>query len=178
MLSGSLMRETAADLLQLQTLLSDSIERASAFLRESFEMPAHSLSAAQLAAHLDGALTVALATVTARGEPRVSPIGAVFVRASFCVPTVAESARARHLARRPAASLTYYEGIDMAVIAHGAVEVVTTADEQFHAIDAALVQSGRESPTAWGGHAIYLRLVPATMYTYARYPERFGEAEA
>ena len=138
------MRETATDLERLQTLLSESVDRASAFLRESFEMPAHSLSAAQLSAHLDGALTVALATVTARAEPRVSPIGAVFVRASFCVPTVAESARARHLARRPAASLTYYEGIDMAVIAHGDTE--------------------------------NLRLVPATLYTYARYPERFRVA--
>jgi pyridoxine/pyridoxamine 5'-phosphate oxidase len=167
------MRETATDLERLQALLSDSIERASAFLRESFEMPAHSLSAAQLAAHLDGVLTVALATVTARGEPRVSPIGALFVRGAFCVPTVAESARARHLARRPAASLTYYEGIDMAVIAHGEVQVITGTDERFGEIDAALVQAGRESPREWGGHAIYLRLVPATMYTYARYPARF-----
>ncbi|HEX4010411.1 MAG TPA: pyridoxamine 5'-phosphate oxidase family protein [Solirubrobacteraceae bacterium] len=168
------MRETGTDLERLQALLSESIERASAFLRESFEMPAHSLSAAQLAAHLDGALTVALATVTARGEPRVSPIGAVFVRGSFCVPTVAESARARHLARRPAASLTYYEGVDMAVIAHGEVEIITTTDEGFEEIDAALVQSGRESPREWGGHAIYVRLAPATIYTYARHPERFA----
>ncbi len=60
----------------LQTLLDHSITQATPFLRGSFEMPEHSLSAAQ------------------------------------------QSARARHLARRPAASLTYFEGIDVAVIAH------------------------------------------------------------
>jgi hypothetical protein len=75
------MRETAADLQRLQTLLDDSVERASTFLRSSFQMPEHSLSAAQLVAHLQGSLTIALGTVTARGEPRVAPISALFLRA-------------------------------------------------------------------------------------------------
>jgi hypothetical protein len=39
------MRETPADLRRLQALLDDSIQRASPFLRSSFEMPEHSLSA-------------------------------------------------------------------------------------------------------------------------------------
>ena len=115
------MYETRADIAELQRLLDDSIAQAGPFLRSSFEMPEHSLTATQLAAHLTGTVTVALATVTARAEPRVAPINAVFYRGAFHVPTVAEAARARHLARRPAASLTYYEGIDLAVIAHGRV---------------------------------------------------------
>ncbi|MEA2394131.1 MAG: hypothetical protein QOJ82_2022, partial [Solirubrobacteraceae bacterium] len=113
------MRETAADLQRLQALLDDSVARASPFLRSSFQMPERSLSAERLAAHLQGSLTVALATVTARGEPRVAPIAALFLRGSFHVPTVAESARARHVAQRPGVSLTYFEGTDLAVIAHG-----------------------------------------------------------
>jgi hypothetical protein len=40
------MRETAADLERLQALLDDSIERAGPFLRSSFQLPGHSLSAA------------------------------------------------------------------------------------------------------------------------------------
>ena len=72
------MRETAEDLQRLQTLLDDSIDRAGPFPRRSFEMPEHSLSAGQLAGHLQGSFTLALATVTARGEPRVAPIGALF----------------------------------------------------------------------------------------------------
>jgi hypothetical protein len=104
------MRETADDLERLQSVLDRSVERASPFLRRSFEMPERSLSAADLAARLDGLLVVSLATVTAKGEPRVAPIDAVFLRGHFYVPTVAQAARARHLARRPGVSVTYHEG--------------------------------------------------------------------
>jgi hypothetical protein len=171
------MYETPADLRQLQALLDHSITQASPFLRSSFEMPEHSLSAAQLVAHLEGSLTVAVATVTARSEPRVAPIGAFFVRAAFHVPTVAESARARHLTRRPAASLTYYEGIDVAVIAHGQMRAIGETDPAFAEIDGAWIQTGRESPTEWSGSPVYLRMEPATLYTYARYPERIGVSQ-
>src|SRR5262245_16691592 len=103
------MRESAADLQRLQELLDRSIERASPFLRSAFEMPQRSLSAERLVKHLDGGLTVALGTVTAAGEPRVAPIAAFLLRGTFYVPTVAEATRARHLARRPGVSLTYFE---------------------------------------------------------------------
>ena len=96
------MRESAYELEQLQALIDRSIEGAGPFLRSSFQMPEHSLSAAQLAGHLQGSLTVALATTTVRGAPRVAPISALFVRAAFCVPSVAQAARARQLAQRPA----------------------------------------------------------------------------
>ena len=124
------MRETAGDLERLQRLLDDSFERASPFLRSSFQLPERSLDASSLAARLDGSLTVALATVTALGEPRVAPINTFFLGAAFYVPTVAESARARHLASRPTASLTYFERTSLAVIAHGIVEIIPVEHEQ------------------------------------------------
>lgn len=160
------MRETADDLDRLQRLLDDSIERASDFLRRSFQMPERSLSAEQLVARLEGSLSVALATVTAGGEPRVAPINAFFFRASFYVPTVAESARARHLARRPAASLTYYEGTSLAVIAHGQVVIIGAENPAFGELDATQEELGRQSPREWQGHAVYLRLEPSSIYTY------------
>ncbi|HET6869361.1 MAG TPA: pyridoxamine 5'-phosphate oxidase family protein [Solirubrobacteraceae bacterium] len=160
------MRETADDLERLQRLLDDSIERASGFLRSSFQMPERSLDARSLAARLDGSLTVALATVTARGEPRVAPINAFFLRASFYVPTVAESARARHLASRPAASLTYFERTSLAVIAHGNVEIVPAEHPAFDELDEAQVALGHQSPREWRGHAVYLHLEPSRLYTY------------
>jgi hypothetical protein len=167
------VRETAEDVDRLQAVLDDSVERAGAFLRRSFEMPKHSLSAPQLAAHLQGSLTVALATVTARSEPRVAPIGALFLHAWFYVPTVAESARARHLARRPAASLTYYQGTELAVIVHGQAAIIRADDPDFGELDAAQVESGGQSVREWQGHGVYLRLEPATFYTYAREPGRY-----
>jgi hypothetical protein len=113
------VKETPEDLRQLQELLDRSVERAGDFLKSAFQMPDHSLSAGQLVRHLRGVCHVALATTTQRGEPRVAPIHALFYRGRFHVPTVATAARARHVAQRPAVSLTYYEGSDLAVIAHG-----------------------------------------------------------
>ncbi len=167
------MRETAADLKYLQRLLDDSIERASAFLRSSFQMPEHSLSAEQLAAHLQGSLTVALGTVTARGEPRVAPINAFLLRASFYVPTVAEAARARHLARRPSASLTYFEGTDLAVVAHGRAALIDADHDAFTELEATQVECGNQSVREWQGSGVYLHVQPASLFTFARDPDRY-----
>lgn len=71
------MYETSAEIEHLQALLDRSIEQAGAFLRSSFEMPAHSLSARQLVHLWQGLQTVAFATATKKGEPLVAPIGAL-----------------------------------------------------------------------------------------------------
>jgi hypothetical protein len=172
------MRETPTDLERLQGLLDASIEQASPFLRSSFEMPEHSLSAAQLVKHLDGSLTVALGTVTARGEPRVAPIAAFLLRASFYVPTVAESARATHLARRPGVSLTYFEGTDLAVVVHGHASIIAGDDSAFEELDHTQVQCGNQSVHDWQGHGVYLHVQPATVFTYARHPDRYPPSRA
>jgi general stress protein 26 len=169
------MRETRADLQRLQTLIDDSIEGASAFLRSSFGMPEHSLAASQLAAHLQGALTVSLATVTARGEPRVAPINAIFLHGQFYLPTVAEAARSKHVARRPSASLAYYEGTSLAVIAHGSAVIVGDDHADFAEIDSTQTEHA-QSPREWHGTGVYILFKPATLYTYAEEPERYPQA--
>jgi hypothetical protein len=170
------MRESAADLQALQALIDRSIEEAGPFLRSSFQMPEHSLSARQLAGYLQGSLTVALATTTTRREPRVAPINALFVHGAFCVPSVVQAARTRHLLRRPSASLTYYEGNDLAVIAHGRVGLIRDGNAAFEELDALQIAAGRESPRGWSGDGVYLRLEAATLFTYAREPARYGRA--
>lgn len=162
------MHETAEDLRHLQQLLDDSVERATPFLRRSFEMPDRSLSAQQLAGELQGSMTVALATVTARGEPRVAPINALLYRGAFHIPTVAESARARHLAKRPAASVTYFEGTMLAVIVHGDAKIIGEGQPDFASVDDLQMQFRSEGPRDWQGSAVYLRIEPRTIYTYAR----------
>lgn len=162
------MNETSADLKNLQQLLDESVEHATPFLRRSFQMPDRSLSAQQLSDQLQGSLTVALATVTARGEPRVAPINALFHRGRFHIPTVAESARARHLAKRPGASVTYFEGNSLAVIVHGTATSIHEDQPEFGPVDELQMKFRSESPRDWQGHAIYLRIEPRTMYTYAR----------
>jgi Pyridoxamine 5'-phosphate oxidase len=162
------MRESPGDLEQLQALIDRSIAGAGPFLRNAFEMPERSLSAEQLVDRLQGSLTVALATTTARGEPRVAPIGALFVRAAFHVPTVAQAARTRHLAARPAASLTYFEGTELAVVAHGRMAIIGASEPEFAELDAVQVECAGQSPTEWQGDGVYLRLDADRLFTYAR----------
>ncbi|TCJ20532.1 pyridoxamine 5'-phosphate oxidase family protein [Rubrobacter taiwanensis] len=166
------MRETPEDLRRLQELLERSIGRAGEFLRSSFRMPEHSLSAEQLANHLRGIRNVALATVTQRGEPRVAPTGALFYRGAFHIPTVAAAARARHVARRPAVSLTYYEGSALAIIAHGRAALIPAGEPEFEALNELYISSGGQDIRAWG-EAVYLRIDPDVLYTFALYPDRF-----
>lgn len=163
------MRETVDDLARLQSLLTASIERAGAYLRSSFEMPQRSLSAADLVAALNGLLTVAAATTTRAGEPRVAPTGAFLYRGAFALPTTATSARARHVAARPGLSLTYYQGNDLAVIAHGVASGITPADPDFAPLDALFQELSGGSVLAWG-EGVYLRLEANTLYTYRRAP--------
>ncbi len=167
------MHETPEEMERLQALLDASIAGAGAFLRRSFQMPEHSLSAAQLVRYLDGPRTVAFATTTATGEPRVAPIWSFFHRGRFFIPTVATAARARMVAAQPAVSLTHYDGDDLAVIAHGTATVVTPEDDDFAPLEAMQRAASGESVRDWGD-GVYLRVEARTLVTFARYPERFA----
>jgi hypothetical protein len=95
------------------------------------------------------------------------------MRAAFYVPTVAEAARARHLARRPDASLTYFEGVDLAVIAHGHVTIIDPDHSRFAELDATQTQSGGQSVREWQGHGVYLHFQARVLYSYARTPDQY-----
>jgi len=162
------MREEPSDLEALQALLDRSVERAGPFLRASFEMPDRTPSASDLCGRLTGLLTITLATVTAKGEPRVAPIDAVFFRGGFYVPTVAQAARARHLAARPAVSLSYHEGRELAVIIHGIAEALGTDDPAFDELEAIRLGEGGEPMSGWSGDPVFLRIIPDLFYAYAK----------
>ena len=162
------MRETPEDLDRLRALLDRSVEGAGDFLQRSFEMPERSLSAAQLVRFLQGTRTVALATVTRWGEPRVAPIGALFFRGRFHVPAVTTAARTRHLRERPAVSLTLYEGNESATVAHGRAGIL----EQDHPDFPALEEAFDGSVLDWG-KGVYLRVETGRLFTFARRPELF-----
>src|SRR5258706_13068220 len=110
------MRETQEDIERLQALLDTSIQRAGTFLRRSFQMPEHSLTAQQLIACWRDVPTVALATATTRGEPRIAPLGSLLYRGEIYLPTLATAARTRHVMNRPAASLTLFREYELSII--------------------------------------------------------------
>lgn len=163
------MKETQADIDHLQAVLDTSIVRAGDFLRRSFQMPEHSLSAIELAQKLQGVRTVALATVTAKGEPRVAPIGAIFYRGDFYIPTVATAVRTRHIMKRPAVSLTYFRRNGLAIIVHGSATIITPDHPDFETLEELLRTYNNASVSGWG-EGIYLHIHAETIYTYIRHP--------
>ncbi len=162
------MKETSEDLEKLQSLLNESIERAGDFLRSAFQMPELSFTADQLANALYGSLTVAFATTTAKGEPRVAPTNGLFYRGRFYIPTVADSARARHVRKRPAVSLTYYRGNELAVIAHGRAELLLPEQPDFGELDALEREHAGVSVLEWG-EGVYLGIEAEVLYTFAKH---------
>jgi hypothetical protein len=168
------VRETDADLAELQALIERGIESAGPFLRSSFQMPEHTLSARQLVRCLEGLPTVACATVSAKGEPRVAPIGALFYRGRFHIPTTMAAARTRHVRRRPAISVTYYQGIDLAVIVHGRATILGAEHPDFATLEALQRAHGGDGVSDWGEGA-FLKVDADALYSFARYPAQFPE---
>ncbi len=168
------MYETSEDIQQLQNLIDHSIEQAGAFLRQSFQMPDHSLSARQLVHVWQGMQTIALATVTRNGEPRVAPIGALLFRGSFYIPTVMTAARTKHILHRPVVSLTLHQENDIAVIAHGSATVIQSDQPMFADIEKLQRETTGESVREWG-EGVFLQITPKTLFTYARDIDHFWE---
>ncbi len=122
------MHETEDDLLELQTLIDRSMAGAGEHLRTIFRPPEHTISARQLAALFQSARQVAVGTVNGRGEPRVAHVDAILLLGRFHFGTDAGSARIRHLRARPALSLAYFEGDDLAVLVHGTGTIIGEGD--------------------------------------------------
>ena len=115
--------ETAEDLRELQRLLDESHASAGGHLKSIFS-DERRVSAAELPERLAGVQVTALATVTAKGEPRVAPVDGLFYRGQLWFGSSHESMRFRHIRARPAVSATITHGEKFAVVVHGrAVEV-------------------------------------------------------
>ena len=165
------MRETQEDIERLQALLDSSIEGAGAFLRRSFQMPQHSLTAQELVNCWQDVQTVALATVTTRGEPRIAPIGSLLYRGEIYIPTVATAARTRHIMKRPAVSLTLFRENELAIIVHGYATVISREHEDFEALENLLYAATHTKAGEWG-EGVYLHIQAEAIYTYNNHPHR------
>lgn len=117
------MRETADELRLLQELLDTSRAQASEHLR-SIIGDDRALRAREIAELMSGMRVLSLATVTARGEPRISAVDGHFLHGRWTMSTDPSSAKGRHMLARPSVSVACIEGEDLAVFTHGQVEVL------------------------------------------------------
>jgi general stress protein 26 len=157
------MHERPADLTRLQQLLDASYERAGAHLRSIF-IPKKRLSAEDLAEMLTGVQVLNLATVTARGEPRVAPVDGLFFRGDFWFGSSPDSVRFRHIRRRSQVSANHIRGETLAVVVHGDASITDLKDPA----NAPFVAYCREVYGAgwddWGAPATYARIEAHTMF--------------
>ncbi|MEU4197956.1 pyridoxamine 5'-phosphate oxidase family protein [Kribbella sp. NPDC026611] len=160
------MRETVAEVTALQDLLDASYAQSTQHLKNIIKGP-RKLDAEELTRFLTGMCTLNLATVTAKGEPRISAVDGHFLHARWVFTTSGSAAKARQLKRRSAASVSYVDGERIGVFSHGAVEFLGTDHPDFQEIEEHLVNHYGSSPSSWADDIVYLRLQPTWMVGYA-----------
>ncbi|WP_149259263.1 pyridoxamine 5'-phosphate oxidase family protein [Actinomadura sp. K4S16] len=164
------MRETQEELTELQALLDDSLSRSTSHLR-SIINEERSLTAEQLCQVLTGMCTLALSTVTAKGEPRISGVDGHFLHGKWHFGTARDAAKARHMAARPAVSAAHMRGEDLGVFTHGTVEILNPPGGEPAADWPDLLAYFKgfygEDAFDWDNDIVYYRLRPHWMAVYA-----------
>jgi hypothetical protein len=117
--------------------------------------------------------TLAVSSVTAAGEPRVSAADGHFLHGCWVFSTERSSAKAGHFAARPAISLAHLRGDELGVFTHGRVEELNPRgappDPQWPGILDHLTQHYGSSPLSWGDVVAY-RVRPQWMVVFAADP--------
>ena len=79
---------------------------------------------------LPGMRLLVVATVTADGRPLVGPVDGYLLHGSFYFSFARNSVRMRHLAARPAISLTHLAGEDLAITVHGRADLFDVLSDE------------------------------------------------
>ncbi len=161
----SLMYEQAEDLESLQQLLDRSLSAASEHLR-SIIRPGRVPTAAELVRHLGGMRTLAVATVSAGGRPRVSGVDGHLLRGHWIFTTSGSSVKATDLRSRPEVSAAYLEGDSYGVFTHGDAEFLDPGHPDLGWVDEHLSRHYGASPSTWGPDIAYVRILPTWMVGY------------
>ena len=109
---------TPADLDRLQALLDASHARAGEHLR-GIHTPEARVAADELVRRLPDMHVMVVATVSADGRPFTGPVDAFLHHGRILFGTAPSALRARHLAARPAISVTYVDGERLVLTMHG-----------------------------------------------------------
>jgi len=158
---------TDHDTAWLQDLIDRSHARAGAHT-STILRPERRLTAAQVVRYFAGAVRhLALATVTARGEPRVAPVDGLMFHARLLFSTDAGAARIRHLRANPAVSATHFVGEDLAVIAHGTAALYTPGDGRWDELMARYREVYDSTPADWTDRPVCGLIEPHTFLTFS-----------
>lgn len=168
------MRETDAELDELQHLLDRSFEKASKHLVSIME-PQRRLDARRLVTELPSPAVLNIATVTAKGEPRISAVDGHFIHGRWYWTTDAGSPKVTQLRARPAISASYTPKDGYGVFVHGTA-VLLDGEERTMLHDHFVATYGAD-PDEWGEIA-YVRIDPHWMTAFAMTDEEMAQYEA
>ncbi len=167
------MFETDAEIAEMQSLLDASLSRSTEHLQSIITPGERTLTADQVCLACRGMCTLAISTVTATCEPRVSAVDGHLLHGRWYFSTARGAAKARHLAGRPAVSIAYLRGKEIGVFAHGTAQPMNPADGPEDPDWPALLQYMTDyyesSPLSWGD-VTYYRLIPSWMVAFAANP--------
>jgi hypothetical protein len=165
--------ETEAEIDALQELLDASVSRATVHLRAIVTPGERALTAEQLVRVATGMCTLALATVTRRGEPRISGVDGHLLHGRWVVGTDPGAAKARHLAARPGVSAALLRGEELGVFTHGHARLLNPrggpADPAWP--ETLEYLKGHYGPDAFAwDEVVFYRIEPAWMVAYCPDP--------
>jgi uncharacterized Zn-binding protein involved in type VI secretion len=167
------VRETAAELAELQALIDRSLARTRPHMRAIIHPGKYSLNAKQVVKLLDGMKTVAVAAPAPNGDPLVAPMDGWFLHGKFYFSSAGDAVRIRGLQKRPRASVAYFEGERFLINAHGPVELMFKDHPGVSEIDAIFLDHYGSSAFDWSDDGVYVRVDADRFYTYSRTPDAF-----
>jgi general stress protein 26 len=159
------MLETVEEIEALARLLDASHARSTPHLREIVSGDRR-LTAQQVVDLTAGVKVLSLATVTTHGEPRISAVDGHFLHGSWTFGTDGRSAKARHIAARPAVSVAHVDGERVGIFAHGTARQITSADTDYAETVEHWTAHYGSDPTTWGDDVRLYRLEPTWMVGY------------
>ncbi len=165
------MHESPDDIKAMQELLDRSYARAGAHLLR-IHTAERRLRAEQVSERLTGMCLLTLGTVTADCRPILGPVDGIFYRGAFHFGSSPDSARFRHIRRRPQVSATHLPGEELAITVHGrAVPVDVSADKGAdlrHALlEVYVTRYGEEWEQFLDSGPVYARIDADRMFTFA-----------
>lgn len=159
------MYETGAELSELQALMDSSHAGSTEHLRSIITADRRP-NAGQLVAALHGMKVLSLATVTAKGEPRVSAVDGHFLHGRWTFGTAGGAAKARHLRARPAVSAAHLEGERLGVFRHGRACELSAADPSWEETLEHWTGHYGSDPRSWGEDIRMYRIEPTWFVAY------------
>jgi hypothetical protein len=158
------VRETPAELAQLQALIDRSFASSSAHLRGIME-PSRRLTADRIVADIPSPAVLNIATVTRRGEPRISAVDGHFLHGHWYFTTAGDSPKARQLAARPAISASYTPRDGYGIFCHGRAALVDGEERQTLIEHCTRVYG--QSPETFGEGIAYQRIDASWLVGFA-----------